>query len=118
MEREQSWLTGGDDDEDDSEDYHWLDSLGEQVGEVERDQQTYMTLVNEMRKSMKKGQQAWNSYGDRTNAFLLINYGFCFPDNLYDSAKFCVRLDVDFTKNNPPKIEEMIAPWHATDRLQ
>ena len=114
MEREQSWLTGGDDDEDDSEDYHWLDSLGEQ--EVQRD--SYMTLVNEMRKSMKKGQQAWNSYGDRTNAFLLINYGFCFPDNLYDSAKFCVRLDVDFTKNNPPKIEEMIAPWHATDRLQ
>ena len=44
---------------------------------------------------MKQGTQAWNSYGNRTNLFLLENYGFCFKDNLYDSFEFHVRMDVD-----------------------
>ena len=30
--------------------------------------------------------------------FLLMNYGFCFENNLYDSLKFMVRLDLNFKK--------------------
>ena len=41
---------------------------------------------------MKKGEQAWNCYGNRNNLFLLINYGFCFQDNLYDSFEFYVNI--------------------------
>ena len=33
-------------------------------------------------------------YGNRTNKFLLLNYGFCFPGNKYDSFEFPLRTDV------------------------
>ena len=38
--------------------------------------------------------QLFNSYGSRTNRFLLIWYGFAYPDNLHDSVSF--RLHVTF----------------------
>lgn len=39
-------------------------------------------------------REIYNSYGSRTNKFLLIWYGFTYPDNLYDSVSF--RLQVQF----------------------
>ena len=39
---------------------------------------TYFVFANEMRKPMPAGSQAWNCYGNRSNFFLLVNYGFCF----------------------------------------
>lgn len=39
-------------------------------------------------------QQLYNSYGSRTNKFLMIWYGFTYRDNLYDSVSF--RLQVQF----------------------
>ena len=58
---------------------------------------------------MPAGSQAWNSYGDRNNAFLLLHYGFCFQDNLHNSFNFNVKLDLDFNKSLTPNMEEMIA---------
>ena len=65
-------------------------------------------MCNEMRKPMKAGQQAWNCYGDRNNAFLLVHYGFCFQDNLHNSFNFNVKLDLDFNKNITPSMDEML----------
>ena len=70
--------------------------------------QTYFVLINQMRKPMLAGEQAWNCYGERTNAFLLVNYGFCFQDNLNDSFKFMVRLDIDFNKRIVPAVMDML----------
>lgn len=61
---------------------------------------TYFTLINNQRVTMKKGEQAWYCYGRRTNAFLLISYGFCPKNNLYDSCKFQLRLDIDVTNGD------------------
>jgi len=70
------WLAGEDDEEED-EDFEWVDKeRRKDPGKF--DSETYFTFVNEMRKPMKKGEQAWNCYGNRTNLFLLVNYGFCF----------------------------------------
>jgi hypothetical protein len=44
-------------------------------------------------------KQIFNSYGSRTNRFLLIWYGFTYPNNLYDSVSF--RLQVQFNKLRP-----------------
>jgi hemolysin activation/secretion protein len=41
-------------------------------------------------------RQIFNSYGSRTNKFLLIWYGFSYRNNLYDSVT--LRLQVQFTK--------------------
>jgi hypothetical protein len=45
--------------------------------------------------------QIFNSYGSRTNRFLLIWYGFTYPDNLYDSVS--LRLHVQFGPLRPAR---------------
>ncbi|GBG32761.1 Histone-lysine N-methyltransferase setd3 [Hondaea fermentalgiana] len=40
-----------------------------------------------------KGEEAFNSYGRRSNSFLLLEYGFCLENNEWDSYKLTVRLD-------------------------
>lgn len=43
--------------------------------------------------------QLFNSYGSRTNRFLLVWYGFTYPNNLYDSVT--LRLQVNFPEGRP-----------------
>ena len=45
--------------------------------------------------------QIFNSYGSRTNKFLMVWYGFTYPDNLYDSVT--VRLHVKFGPLRPAR---------------
>ncbi len=45
--------------------------------------------------SVKKGEQVFYCYGRRTSGYLLLNYGFCFPDNKYNSVKFKVLCQED-----------------------
>jgi len=105
-EREQKWLSG-DDDEEEEEDFGWVEPQ-KKKDPGKFSEETYFTLVNESRKPMKKGSQAWNCYGNRTNLFLLINYGFCFESNLYNSFVFYVKLNVDFKQGQYPSVAEMI----------
>ena len=44
---------------------------------------------------MIPGDQAFYCYGDRSKKFLLLNYGFCFADNRYDSYHFWVKIDIN-----------------------
>lgn len=46
---------------------------------------TYFTYVNKDRRAFEQGDQVFYCYGNRSNKFLLVNYGFCFSDNKYDS---------------------------------
>lgn len=57
---------------------------------------------------MPKDSQAWNCYGNRHNLFLLVNYGFCFQNNEYESFRFDVRLDLNFQKSKPITVEDML----------
>jgi hypothetical protein len=43
---------------------------------------------------VQAGSQLFNSYGSRTNRFLLVWYGFTYRDNLYDSVT--LRLQANF----------------------
>lgn len=106
-EREESWLNGGEDEESE-EDFEWV---GQQVQKDSNKAkaETYFVFVNETREPMKAGTQAWNCYGNRNNEYLLINYGFCFQDNLYDSFTLHLRLDVDIQKGTPASVAEMFA---------
>ena len=78
--QEKTWLTTGEDNEVD-EKYEWVkDELYEDQAETAKkyDEKTYFSIVNTMREPMKAGTQAWNSYGNRTNLYLLTHYGFAF----------------------------------------
>ena len=66
---------------------------------------------------MVKDGQAWYSYGARTNIFLLVNYGFCFENNLNDSFSTFVRTNIDL-QNGPFTPENMIAPPDQEDHIQ
>jgi hypothetical protein len=84
-EREKSYVEEGDDEEP-NEDFTWVSTLRSNNPQS-LDNYTYFCLINDTRKVMPKDSQAWNCYGNRTNVFLLVNYGFCFQNNLYDSVK-------------------------------
>lgn len=51
------------------------------------------------------GSQLFNSYGSRTNKFLLVWYGFTYPNNLYDSVT--LRLQANFPVARP-KVREIV----------
>ena len=62
------------------------------------DKDCYFVLVNKDRRTIKAGEQVFYCYGDRSNRFLLQNYGFCYPNNKCDSLSVLVRYDVDLSK--------------------
>ena len=72
---------------DTSEEFDWFE--GEKMSE-----DTYFTFVNKNRKDYHPGDQVFYCYGNRSNKFLLINYGFVFPGNRYDSYEVPLRMDV------------------------
>ena len=97
--REKGWIEGrvDTDGETSDEDFSWMDDVDPKLLESE----TYFTFINESRFVMKKGEQAWNCYGNRTNRYLLVNYGFCYEDNLHESFHFDVRIDLNFNPDKP-----------------
>ena len=105
-------LENGEDSEPE-EDFEWLTDLKNEQPDT-YGSETFFTFINQMRKPMEAGSQAWNCYGNRSNIFLLVNYGFCFQDNLYDSHKFMVRLDLDFSKQGFPGVDEMLSRKFAS----
>ena len=112
---QQKYVEGSDDEEE--EDWEWVAQQKEK--DMDKFQkETYFCLINENRKPMKKGSQAWNCYGSRNNEYLMTNYGFCFFDNLYTSYTFCVRLDVDFEKIETVELKHMIAPSGMRGNIQ
>ena len=77
------------------DDFSWLSE--------EKESSTYFALINESRETMKKGTQAWNCYGYRTNLYLLATYGFCFADNNYNFYKLYLSLDLPDNKSSKKK---------------
>ena len=59
------------------------------------DDELYITLCNLQRRTLMPGEQAYYCYGNRTNKFLLMHYGFCFLGNRYDSYAIKMRMDID-----------------------
>jgi len=61
---------------------------------LEHDKESYFCFVNLQRRTLQPGEQAYYCYGNRSNKFLLLHYGFCFPGNRYDSYAIKVNLDI------------------------
>ena len=67
---------------------------------------------------MKKGEQAWNCYGNRTNRYLLVNYGFCYEDNLHESFHFDVRIDLNFNPDKPVGLNVILEQTNKLEKVQ
>jgi len=73
--------------EESDEEFNWYDqSLADD---------TLFVLVNNNRATFNPGDQVYYCYGNRSNKYLLINYGFCFPGNRYSSYRLNLRMDCD-----------------------
>lgn len=71
---------------------------------------TYFALVNTERKTMKKGSEALVNYGKKTNFSLLAHNDFCLKDNLWDSVKWHMKLDVVFSQGKElPALLNMVS---------
>lgn len=77
---------------------------------------TYFVFVNNERQAIQKGQQVYYCYGSRSNRFLLLNYGFCFPGNRYDSYEIHVKMNADVTKPSAKEILDF-APNEDSESL-
>lgn len=86
--------------EDSEEEFTWFQA-------DEHTNTTYFNMVNKTRRTVEAGDQLFYCYGNRSNKFLLINYGFCFPNNLYDSFEFHLRLDVPIVDKFVPELIDL-----------
>lgn len=68
---------------DETEDYSWWRGIDDNRG-------VYFAMGTKFSSRYLKGDQLFNCYGRRTNRFLLVNYGFCFRNNKYNSLGFKV----------------------------
>lgn len=50
---------------------------------------------------LKDGEEVFNSYGDKSNEELLLNYGFVQENNTYDYTRLSLRLDEDTLRDSP-----------------
>ena len=82
-------------------------------------EETYVTIVNQSSKPIKKGDQVWLTYGEEPNKFLLTNYGFCYKNNVHDSLNFDVKIGAGQSKeigdilyfskkSDPSKTQEIV----------
>ena len=73
---------------DEDENFDWYDA-------DKYEKESYFCYVNQERRTIQKGEQAYYCYGCRSNKDLLTNYGFCFADNRYDSYSIMLKMKVD-----------------------
>ena len=83
-----SKIEEGDNSEETDEEFDWFEP------ENGHNDECYFVQINKNRKTIQPGQQVYNCYGNRSNKFLMLNYGFCFPDNTYDSLSLRVRCNI------------------------
>jgi len=67
--------------------------------EVKHKGNSNLVLVNQAGRTIKVGEQIMFFYGRYTNAYLMLNYGFCYRDNKYD--QFDIRLEMKPASANP-----------------
>ena len=112
-ERESSYVNEGSDNEPE-EDLQWIPEL-KNADPEKFEKETYYTFINDGR-TIKKGEQVCYRYGRRTNLSLMITYGFCIQDNIYDSVRCRFRLDIAFEEVNwIPDITDMICYTNSQD---
>ena len=99
-------------DDDSYEEFDWMEDLQEH----ELNSETYFCYINESRETMKAGSQAFFNYGCFSNKTLITQYGFCIENNKFESYKFDVRLDLNFSKEKPIEVEDMIRRTNIRQR--
>jgi hypothetical protein len=79
------------------------------------DPSTHFVMCNNTRTTIKEGEQILFCYGARPNRALMVNYGFSFPDNKYDSYLVHLKMRIEMTD---PFVPEMFDFTFKEDNVQ
>ena len=55
---------------------------------------------NSARRTISAGEQIFYNYGNNKNGYLMLQYGFCFPSNKFDSFELRMKLDMSIQDHN------------------
>ena len=61
------------------------------------DNECYFVITNTNRRTLRKGEEAYCSYGSCTNRYWLETYGFSLEDSLYDAIAVYLQMKADHT---------------------
>lgn len=84
-------------DEPTDEIFDWYDNIMAQT--------SYFCISNTNRRTIKKGEQAFNSYGSCTNKYWLTTYGFCLEDSPFDAQLVYLQMRA----NSSSKPDDMVS---------
>ena len=71
----------------------WVNEL-KIISPKDLDSKTFYAWKNDSRKFLKKGDPAFIRYRKASNMTLLVHYGFCLKDNIYDSVRFLLKMNM------------------------
>ena len=71
---------------------------------------SYFCISNIDRRTLKAGEQAFNSYGNCSNRYLLQTYGFAYENNNYDNLTVYLQMKADATTCNAEQTISLIPP--------
>jgi hypothetical protein len=69
------------------------------------DEDVYFSMNSRHRSCYRHGDQLFNSYGLRTNRFLILNYGFAIRQNKYNSLGF--KVFVNYTSDDKQEMRHV-----------
>ena len=75
------------------EDFSWFKC--DEVTQGKREMDTYLAFYNDIRRDIQPGEQLYYFYGQRSNIFLFLNYGFVLEFNKFDSYELYVNMKLD-----------------------
>lgn len=78
------------------------------------DDTCYFVISNTNRRTLLKGEEAYNSYGSCTNRYWLETYGFTLEDSTYDAIAVYLQMKADL--NYTVKQMVSLIPPAPTDR--
>ena len=74
--------------------------------------ETYYVHVNLHRRTIEAGEQVFGNYGSYSNKHLMLQYGFCYADNRYNTVEVRMRIDMSIMDH---ALEELI-DYRGTSR--
>lgn len=77
----------------------------------DKEKDTYFCYTNTNRRTMAKGEQAFNCYGNYCNRTLMYSYGFCLQDNKFESITIFLVVTDTTAKTDIDEVVRFLPPY-------
>ena len=81
------------------------------------EKESYFCYTNTNRRTLKKDEQVFNCYGNYSNRTLMTSYGFCFPNNHFESLTVYLVVTGTNRKTDIDEVVRFLKPY-SRDKCQ